>query len=217
MRLDWIAFSCGLPSLPLFFIFIEIASVAPESEATRIIVLITGLIAMLSLAFVAKRRGLSYFWGFSAYVLLIPLLRSGFRSDLNRARLSEIDEQCKGNRKLLVEERNRLQQVRAMWQRKSLMFGGSGLILSIAVGVLMFTQADAPSQVSPIIGLLGLIAGILISMGIAFAMRHRGGSVLWGLFGIIGFIGVLILVFRPDLNRRRLQEISDLIEATSSA
>lgn len=94
----------------------------------------------------------------------------------------------------------------AKYNRTSLVIGIPGLVLQIGCLValnMMAAKARSAGTFPPVILALilelGIIAGdILLIVGLCFYARAKGHSAVWGLFGLLSCIGLLVLALLPD-------------------
>ena len=83
------------------------------------------------------------------------------------------------------------------YNKQSLAIGIPGLLLQFAGGFMSGVNANSESQdLGRIISFVGV--GMLI-WGLALYAKAKGRSPLWGLFGLLWFIGIIILAVLKDL------------------
>ena len=92
----------------------------------------------------------------------------------------------------------------AQLNRKSLMFGVPGIILQI-VGWVMnrgdsaATIRNAPPAESNVLALVITVIGtVLLIYGLALYAKAKGYHPLFGLFGLLSIIGLIVLGVLPD-------------------
>jgi hypothetical protein len=102
--------------------------------------------------------------------------------------------------------------VDAQLNRKSLMFGVPGIALQILSRIMTFVAAtDAQGRitrppaesVSPIWLVVFFIGTILLIVGLGLYAKAKGYSPLFGLFGLLSIIGVIVLAVLPDRLKAR--------------
>jgi hypothetical protein len=81
------------------------------------------------------------------------------------------------------------------YHRKSLWIGIPGLILPV-IGVAVAEGGTPDAGLWS--GLIGLFGAILIVIGLCYYAKAKGYSAVFGLFGLLSCIGVLILALMPD-------------------
>jgi hypothetical protein len=94
----------------------------------------------------------------------------------------------------------------AKYVRKSLIFGGPGLLLQIGctfVANFVVTKAMSIGSV-PLAGLTGIfvvgsiVGNILLIAGLSFYAKAKGYSAALGVLGLLSCIGLLVLAILPD-------------------
>ena len=87
----------------------------------------------------------------------------------------------------------------AEYKSKTWTFAIAGIVLQIAGSII--------SKI-PLIGWLvgipvGALGTLLFIMGCCFYAKAKGYSWLFGLLGLLSFVGLIILYFLPDLHDKR--------------
>jgi hypothetical protein len=94
----------------------------------------------------------------------------------------------------------------AKYNRKSLILGVPGLLLQFGC---IFESNSIAANIKgtgplPSIALIGfcevgiVVGGILLIIGLCFYAKAKGHSAVWGLFGLLSCIGLLVLALLPD-------------------
>ena len=96
-------------------------------------------------------------------------------------------------------------RMNARYNQLSFAFGVPGIIIqSIGMfgGQVLVANSSSPETFGPLMGLIGIVGTALLLTGLAYYAKAKGRHPLWCLFGLLSWIGLIVLACLENLNSR---------------